>query len=626
MAAATCWRSSKRRASIWLLLLVLALAVGLASCDDGTIEPEQADDATEVFPGLTVSDPEGASSGGGTLAATSLGLAYVSACPHTFTRVKSVTITNLASGKSLNVSVEHGGFDPVALEAEPGDEIEFLLHYLDTSTSSYLTRVPARRRPRIVRTVPPKGATDVVLSTTVAVVFSEPVDASTVTMESLQLQKGNQLVGGTLELSDDGLTAEFTPAEPLELATIYTFVITTGVLDLQGDPLEEEVEVTFSTGSQIVSVSAGNSHTCAVAVDGAVFCWGWNERGQCGRPPSEIERPQRVPTTLRFTSLALGNAHTCGVTVDGEAYCWGWNWYGQLGDGTTTDSNSPVLVSGGHSFVSMDAGTAHTCGVTTDGVAYCWGRGDFLQLGPGLYTECTHGSSTFPCSRIPLAVGSGFESLTGGSLYTCGLKTDGTAYCWGGNTGGNLGSDDPFWMESCLNDAPCSRYPLPVTGGHSFVDLSASTGWGHTCGVTTDGTAYCWGRNEYGQLGADFISEPWERNTTPLAVVGGQTFVAIHAGSFHTCGLRSDGQAFCWGSNDYRQLGNGEDQNMWVPQPVEVTGSLHFELLTSGSYQTCGLAADSDVYCWGANEAGQLGRDPTDMNRSPRPLRVPGLP
>jgi alpha-tubulin suppressor-like RCC1 family protein len=533
-----------------------------------------------------------------------------------------ITITNLATGKSRTVTSGDGGFDPVALEAEPGDELKIVIQFADRSTIEYTSLVPERRRPRVVRTIPPNGATEVVLSVAVAVVFSEPIDLNSVTTEDIQLRIDGEPVEGTLEWSEDGLRSWFRTAEPLQEATTYSLVITTGVLDLQGDPLEEEVGATFTTGSGIFLVSAGGYHTCALRADGVAICWGDNTLGQCGRPFSEIEPPRPVPTTLRFTSIISGHLHTCGITVDGEGYCWGWNYHGQLGNGTTTDSDSPVRVSGGHSFVSLAAGTAHTCALTTDGVAYCWGRHDYLQLGPGEGERCIHDGSDLPCSTTPLQAGNGFKSLTAGHLFTCGLRTDGAAYCWGGDHTGQLGTDDDWQIETCAGWR-CSRHPRPVSGGHTLVNLSS--GLQHTCGIRTDGATYCWGKNLNGQLGAGFVSDhSLDRLATPLRVIGGHTFVSIAGGSVHTCALTGDGQAFCWGSNVYGELGVGGPLSWGVPEPLKVTGSHHFVgLATSKAEHMCAMTPEGDVYCWGWNQYGQLGHDPSSLEISMSPLLVP---
>ena len=239
----------KKNVGLWLLLLGVA-AAGLVSCDGGSTpsENDQEPDATEIFPGFTVSDAEEAS---GTLMANAEGVAYVSASPGTFSDADRVTLTNLATGESQTLPLVEGGFDPVPLKAQPGDEIEIIVHHNDGSTSRHLTRVPKRKRPRVVRTMPPKDATDVVLSASVMVVFSEPVDPSTVTTENVRLETNGAPVAGTLTVNGDGLWAVFMPDEPLNSLSTYTLVVSTAVLDLEGDPLEEEVVATFKTQSSL---------------------------------------------------------------------------------------------------------------------------------------------------------------------------------------------------------------------------------------------------------------------------------------------------------------------------------------------------------------------------------------
>jgi alpha-tubulin suppressor-like RCC1 family protein len=629
MASAKIHRSGKRKIGARSILVPLAFAAVLASCsDDGpTGHDGEWDDATDLFPGLTVSNPTGAATGftgaatgGAAGAAAALGLAYVSALPGTFSDAETITITNLASGESLTVRSVAGGFDPVAVEAGPDDKLEILVEYGDGSRIKYLTRVPVRKRPRVVRTIPANGATDVVLSVTVIVVFSEPIDGATMTTEAVKLLVDGSPVEGTLELSDNGVRARFTPAEPLQQATSYSLVITTGLLDLQGDPLELEVQATFTTGSGILSLDAENFHACAVDADGSLVCWGDNGYGICGQGSSVgFQPPKRVPTTLKFTSVALGHVFTCGLAVDGEAYCWGWNYWGQLGDGTRTDSESPVRVSGGHRFVSLTASSRHACGVTSNGIAYCWGAHDYLQLGPSRSLDSCDG---WLCSTTPVRVGR-FESLTAYHLFTCGLKSDGTAWCWGADFQvGNLGSD-PTMLEACALGHLCSRYPVPVSGGHRFVQLSASPG--HACGLTSDGAAHCWGANNAGQLGVGFTSEG--RNSTPLAVLGGHSYVSIAAGGTavggHTCALAEDGRTFCWGSNSDGQLGTGGPLGIDVLEPLEVTGSHYFEALTSGGTVACAATSEGDLYCWGSNYWGELGHDPSSLLQSISPLLVP---
>ena len=616
-----------RRTGTTLILLALFTAVG--SCSDDSVKPEIPDDLLEAPTGLTVSNPVGMTVGSSDvsmdeiprLSAADARLIYVSARPGTFPDAQSITLTNVASGESTTVTPVDGGFDPVVLVAETGDELRTDVQLTGGGTVAYLTSVPERKRPRVVRTLPPNGATEVVLSVAVTVVFSEPIDVNSLGQGGLELRRDGVPLEGTVEWSEDRLLSWFSPAEPLEAETSYDLVITTNVLDLQGDPLEEEVHSAFTTASGILSVNAGGYHTCVLLAEGEVICWGDNSSGQSGRPAGEeILPPQLVPTSLRFRSITAGVVHTCGVTVHGDAYCWGWNAWGQLGDGTTTDSHLPVLVAGEHRFQSLSTYSYHTCGVTDEGRAYCWGRHDYLQLGPGFGEGCLFNDSPRPCSRTPSPVGQGFKALSAGGLFTCGITIDGTTQCWGGDHIGQLGTDSDSQIETC-NGYRCTGHPRPVSGGHTFVQLSS--GWGHTCGVRPDGNAYCWGNNDWGSLGAGFSSY-MVRQAMPLAVVGGHTFHAVAAGDDHTCAITTGGQAFCWGLNEFGQLGIGPITGREASEPTAVIGSQIFvgTPAVSGTH-SCAVTAEANVYCWGNNGFGQLGHDPASLEMSDSPVLVP---
>ena len=512
MASTRIRKSRERSVAVALLTAVLAISVGLVSCGDevttGPEAEEEWEDAENNFPGLTISDPTGTPSAvaapesGQAVQPSSTGLAYISAIPGTFDNVSSISITNLANGSSVTTNAVGGGFDPAALEAESGDTLRIEVRYPTGTTDTYFAKVPPRKRPKVVRTVPPKGATEVVLESTIRIVFTEPVNESSVNTDNIRLEVDGELVDGTFELQNDGLVAEFTPEETLQLGTVYTLVITTGVLDLQGDQLEEETEVTFATASRIVSLGAGWYHACAVDVVGSAFCWGANWYGQLGSAESNHEPPGRLPTELRFTSLSLGYLHTCGVTTGEEAYCWGFNLTGELGNGATTHSSSPSAVFGEYSFVSVSAGYGHSCGLAADSAGYCWGSNDSHQLGTiGPLETCTNeqGDSR-PCRTAPRSVGS-YVFLTVGGWVTCGIAADGASYCWGDNSNGQLGVEEA--PETCSFEVgaswPCSSLPQRITGAPSFVSLTV--GDTHACGLTAEGAAFCWGNNFNGQLG-----------------------------------------------------------------------------------------------------------------------------
>ena len=201
-----------------------------------------------------------------------------------------------------------------------------------------------------------------------------------------------------------------------------------------------------------------------------------------------------------FSQFTSNGGYTCALTTTGQAYCWGLNNQGQLGNNSTTNSRIPVAVQmpAGVSFQSITANNVHTCALTTEGKAYCWGYGGSGQLGNNSTTD----------SRIPVAVqmpaGVSFQSIAAGYYHTCALTTTGQAYCWGQGSSGRLGN----------NSTTASRIPVAVQmpAGVSFQSIAASSL--HTCALTTEGKAYCWGQGSIGQLGNNSTTD----SSIPLAV------------------------------------------------------------------------------------------------------------
>jgi alpha-tubulin suppressor-like RCC1 family protein len=190
-------------------------------------------------------------------------------------------------------------------------------------------------------------------------------------------------------------------------------------------------------------------------------------------------------------------------------------------------------------------------------------------------------------------------SVVTGVGHTCGLTADGEAFCWGGNNYGALG-------DSTFTDRVT---PVAVKGGHTFQQLAASSFY--TCGLTTAGQAYCWGYNTSGQLGNGTITN--ER--APVAVSGGHTFQHIAAGSGTACGVTTAGQAYCWGRNTFGQLGNGGTEDSLTP--VAVSGSHTFASIGVYYNHACGVTATPLAYCWGAGDYGQLGDGLAESSTTP---------
>jgi serine/threonine protein kinase/alpha-tubulin suppressor-like RCC1 family protein/uncharacterized protein YjdB len=194
------------------------------------------------------------------------------------------------------------------------------------------------------------------------------------------------------------------------------------------------------------------------------------------------------------------------------------------------------------------------------------------------------------------------RGIAAGGSHSCGITQDGAAVCWGGNTSGQLGGAAAGTSASA---------PVQVSPG-TFTTLVA--GSDHTCGLTQSGAATCWGLNTKGQLGGGHTAG----SPAPGAVAGGHVFVTLTAGARHTCGLTADGTAWCWGDNGTGQLGDGSTRGANLPR--RVAGATKFKALAAGSDHTCGLATDGRVFCWGDGFSGQLGRGARETMSEPVPV------
>ena len=194
----------------------------------------------------------------------------------------------------------------------------------------------------------------------------------------------------------------------------------------------------------------------------------------------------------------------------------------------------------------------------------------------------------------PTAAASGgfiSSTISGGEAHFCALDASGAAWCWGRNDAGQLGVG--------ASGGPDRPTPTAVSGGLKFTRISAAVN--HTCALTSAGAAYCWGSNSEGQLGDGTTVD----KSTPTAVNGGLKFASIASGERYTCAVTKAGTAYCWGDNWYGQIGDGTTSMRLVP--TAVSGGLTFTSIDAGPGYTCGLIASGAAYCWGDNFQGQLG-------------------
>jgi hypothetical protein len=421
---------------------------------------------------------------------------------------------------------------------------------------------------------------------------------------TVSIDRANVTDAVTLSLGNApvGISAAFEPAASTGTSVTLTLrvgpAVTPGDYHLTVNGTESagsrstpfEVTVSSNPAFKGAMITAGSAYSCFLDAGAHGYCWG---AGAFDGTTTQRLTPTPIAGGITFASLSAGGP-LCGITATGDAYCWGHNLYGQLGDGTTTDRLEPTRVVGGSSFASISAGIFHTCGVTTTGVGYCWGVNSG-SIGDGTTTD-----------RIvptPVAGGLTFRQISAGFYYTCGVTSTGQAYCWGGNAYFNY-----------------TTRPIPIDLGLTFASVSAS--WTHTCGLATNGTVYCWGNNQVGQLGDGTTTS--RQNLIPVA--GGLTFITLSTGNDgYSCGVTTSGSAYCWGLNAYGQLGDGTTANKLVP--TLVSGGLTFVSVaastTPDGAHTCGLTTSGAVYCWGLNDHGQLGDGTTTQQLVPTLARFP---
>lgn len=356
------------------------------------------------------------------------------------------------------------------------------------------------------------------------------------------------------------------------------------------------------------TVNSGGAHSCAIGTNHVgLWCWGNNKNGQLGDGSTQRHlTPITVQGTAGVTvdAVGLGDKHTCAA-IGGKAKCWGDNTHGQLGDNSTNASPLPITVQGPTNVVGIAAGMAHSCAFSSlnaGGNVWCWGANDTGQLGIGS-TEEKHTAQQIPGL-------SNVTTLIAGDAHICAIINNDTVSCWGDNMSGQLGNGTAG-LEII------SMSPTAIANFSGITHISA--GWQHTCARDANNQGWCWGRNDFGQLGVDFPN--WDP-TLPHLVPNLPTILAISAGEFHNCGLTITGMVWCWGSDSGGQISGTRSFSNPLPAQ-QITGLSNINSLDAGRYHTCvviGSGANSKVSCWGSNSNGQLGNGAADILPSPQAL------
>ena len=362
-------------------------------------------------------------------------------------------------------------------------------------------------------------------------------------------------------------------------------------------------------------VSAGNEHTCAINTGRSLYCWGNNNGGAVGDGTSGNQRPspKKIGTSGVWASVSAGGAHTCAISTDKSLYCWGFNNNGQIGDGTagSPDNNrlSPKKIGTSGVWASVSAGAAHTCAITTGQSLYCWGLNGDGQVGDG-----TSGNQR----PSPKKIGTSgvWASVSAGTIHTCAISTGKSLYCWGDNQTGEIGDGTSGFT---------AIQPSPKRIGTSGVWALAVGGDYHTCAITTGKSLYCWGFNGFGQVG-DGTSGNQRPSPKKIGTSGAWAVGSAGGtnGNGHTCATTIGNSLYCWGYNQYGQIGDGTSgsptNDRHTPKKVGTSGV--WAGSSGGAAHTCAISTGQSLYCWGRNDVGQIG-DGTSGNQRPSPKKIP---
>ena len=357
-------------------------------------------------------------------------------------------------------------------------------------------------------------------------------------------------------------------------------------------PLSCGADCLFDTSAcvQVVDVAAGDRHTCVTMSTGAAYCWGDGDDGQLGAGNyAETNLPTRVISTESWLRITAAGNHSCAVAAPNgdlrqHIWCWGLNDNGQLGTGVPSQTNLPAAVSEPWTSTAELIVSAHgrfTCAAVLGGSAFCWGSNADGQLGTGNYTSYQTPRQVQDINNL--------SDLVTGLNHACALAGE-DLYCWGGNGYGQLGIG--------FTGSPVTR-PAMISIASGAQKITAGTYF--TCAVSYSGHPHCWGANAYGQLGTGNTTQ----QASPTLVLGLTDVADIAAGSLHACALMLDGTVRCWGSNASGQLGNGTTTDS--TSPITVSMITNAIAISAGGAHTCALLSDGTVACWGFNFSGQLG-------------------
>ena len=444
---------------------------------------------------------------------------------------------------------------------------------------------------------------------------------------------GLEVINGTVQLfSDDECSSSVSEAVTVDSSSIS---ITTLPLDAgthgfhvqhmdsighKGDCVGS-VSYEYHEGAKEVVLGkllSSTSRSCAILDDDSLKCWGHNTYGEVG-DGSTTNRNSPVAVNLgngrTAKNVVLGSNHTCAILDDDSLKCWGYNNGGAVGDGTTTNRNSPVAVNLGNGRTAKNVvlSSGHTCAILDDDSLKCWGHNNYGEVGIGAGSNdiCTNvGNYNYSCKKTPTAVNLGdgrtVKNVVLDFSHTCVILDDDSLKCWGDNNGGEVGDGSTTNRSS----------PVAVNLGDGRTAKNVVLGSDHTCAILDDDSLKCWGDNNGGEVGDGSTTN----RSSPVAVnLGdGRTAKNVVLGSDHTCAILDNDSLKCWGANNGGILGIGSGNNdncvaggvsyncKRTPTAVDLGDDRTAKNVILDGY-SCAILDDDSLKCWGNRGHGELG-------------------
>ena len=414
------------------------------------------------------------------------------------------------------------------------------------------------------------------------------------------------------------------------------------------------VDFGYANKIDVMKITSGSEHACALLYNGKMKCWGSNAYGQIGGNMLGGDKghlPSDMGDNLKYLDLGKsirdiegsgwGVYHTCALLVDGDLKCFGRNHSGQLGISSIISPNDaigdqtgevspslPAVNFSGRKVKAVATGTMHTCALTSDGKIFCFGENSDSQLGTDDNFDLLQPGSE---AVLDLAV-----QITVGSQHSCAILQNGQAKCWGGNLQGQLG------LNSITLHGNGDMASLPAVDlGTIERPIKIAAGNTSTCALLQNRNVKCWGRNDFGQVGINGSNPTYGSGSPTLQSQSIVYFESTAAASLATdivmggdvaCALKADGLMKCWGKNSEGQVGQNSNQPLFGDGSYPITGLGNIfaapnftEKITAGE-NVCRISSGGRPLCWGSNSAGQVGQGTNDIEFGTAVVGVPLAP